>query len=54
VNDALYSLGVIEHSSLFKIEIEDGGAELEFPGYVSISVPTEEGELHLSLVRDIQ
>jgi hypothetical protein len=41
-------------SSQFQIDVEDGGVELElkFPGWMS--VPAADGDLHLTLVRDIQ
>jgi hypothetical protein len=53
LDDALYEFGVIASSSLFGIDIEDGGVELEFPEWVSISGDGE-GDFQLTLVRDIQ
>jgi hypothetical protein len=52
MDDALYELGVSTSSGLFEIEVEDGGVELQFPGWVS--VPADERNLHLTLVRDLQ
>jgi hypothetical protein len=47
LDDALYEFGVSESSSLLRIEVEDGGIELEFAGWNSASVG--EGHLHLTL-----
>jgi hypothetical protein len=49
--DALHELGVSGDSTLFRIEVEEGGAKLEFLGWVSVSIPAEKGELHSALVR---
>jgi hypothetical protein len=48
LDDALQGFGVSVHSSLFCIDIEDGGATLDFPGWVS--VPGDEGSFQLTLV----
>jgi hypothetical protein len=52
LDDALEEIGVRESSSLFRIDIDDVGVELEFPGWVS--VPDGEGSFPLTLVRDLQ
>jgi hypothetical protein len=36
LEDALEEFGVIAGSTLFRIDVEDGGVELEFPGWVSV------------------
>jgi hypothetical protein len=38
LDDAPDELGVSGGSSLFRIEVEDGGAELEFPGWISTRI----------------
>jgi hypothetical protein len=48
LDDGLEGIGVTINSGLFRIEVEDGGMELEFPGWTSASVG--EGHLHLTLV----
>jgi hypothetical protein len=48
LDDALYDFGVSINSSLFGLDIVDGGLELNFPGW--ISVHDGDGNLHLSLV----
>jgi hypothetical protein len=52
LDDALYELGVSESSSLLRIEVEDGGIELEleFAGWSSVSGGDDE-DFHLTLVR---
>jgi hypothetical protein len=48
LDDALNELGVNVCSSLFEIEVEDGGEELNHPGWISLS--GREGGLHLTLI----
>jgi hypothetical protein len=50
LDDALYEFGVSESSSLLRIEVEDGGVELEFAGWSSVS-GGDDGDFHLTLVR---
>jgi hypothetical protein len=52
LDTALNNIGVSVRSSLFRIEIEDGGKELKFPGWVSLD--DGEGYLQLTLVRDFE
>jgi hypothetical protein len=52
LDEALEELGVTGSSSLFRIDVDGGEAELKFPGWVSI--PGGEGDLHLTLVRGIE
>jgi hypothetical protein len=52
LDEALDDFGVSANSSLFRIEVEDGGAEFEFPGWVS--VPGGSEVLEVWLVRDFQ
>jgi hypothetical protein len=52
LDDALDEFGVSGNSSLFKIEIDDVEADLRFPGWVSLR--DGDGDLHLTLVRDLQ
>jgi hypothetical protein len=60
LDDALEEFGVSEGSGLFRLEVDDGGAELNLPGWISVYVdrddPDEEEarDLQLTLVRDIQ
>jgi hypothetical protein len=46
--DTLDESGVSAPSGLFRIEVEDEGVELEFPGW--FSVPDEEEDMNLMLV----
>jgi hypothetical protein len=39
-------------SGLFRIDVEDGEIELDFPGWVSVDCGVE--DLHFSLVRDFR
>jgi hypothetical protein len=50
LDDALEEFGL--SSGVIKIEVEDGGVEVKFPGWVSL--PFGKGDLDLTLVRDIQ
>jgi hypothetical protein len=53
LDDALYEFGVSGSSSLFRIEVGDGGGvELKFPGWTYVCGCEEDSDL--SLVRDIQ
>jgi hypothetical protein len=52
LDDALYDFGVSINSSLFGLDIVDGGLESKVPGW--ISVLDEDGDLHLSLVENLQ
>jgi hypothetical protein len=45
-------LGLNSDSGLFGIEVEDGGVELRFPGWVSMHGGDE--NFPFSLVRDLQ
>jgi hypothetical protein len=55
LHDALDGFGVSASSSLFRIEVEDGGVELKFPGWTYVyGRGNGEEDLELSLVRDIQ
>jgi hypothetical protein len=36
LNEGLESLGFVDISSLSKIEVEDGGVGISFPGWVSV------------------
>jgi hypothetical protein len=40
-------------STLFRIELDDGGVELEFHGWVSVD-ESDDADLRLTLVRDFQ
>jgi hypothetical protein len=51
LDEVLNELGVSGRSGLFRIEVEDGGEELNFPGWVSWG--DGEGEFHLTLVRHL-
>jgi hypothetical protein len=51
-DDALDEFGVRGSSSLFRIEVEDGGVELKFPGWSHVY--GDEADSEWSLVRDIQ
>jgi hypothetical protein len=52
LDDALNRVGVSFSSGLFRIEVEDGGDELTFPGWISLA--DGEGDMQLTLVRDFQ
>jgi hypothetical protein len=52
LDDALNKVGVSASSSLFRIDIEDGGEELNHTGWVSVF--GGEGHWHLTLVGDIE
>jgi hypothetical protein len=52
LDDALDDIGVSTGSGLFRIGVQDDGVELKFAGWVSL--PVNEGDLHLTLVRDLQ
>jgi hypothetical protein len=52
LEEALNGFCLNVSSSLFMIDVEDGRGEFEFPGWISVS--GGEGDLQLSLVRDIQ
>jgi hypothetical protein len=54
LDDALDELGVSGNSSLFKIEIDDGGVDLKFAGWSGKTVRDGDGDLHIALVRDFQ
>jgi hypothetical protein len=51
LDDALEEFGVTGCSGLFRIEVGDGGLELNLPGWVSVR---GDGDLRLSLMRGIQ
>jgi hypothetical protein len=50
LDDALEGIGVTTSSSLLRIDVEDGGVEFEFGGWVSIR--NGDGDVSLTLVRD--
>jgi hypothetical protein len=52
LDDALDEFGVRGSSSLFRIEVEDGGVELKVPGWTYVC--SCEGNLQFSLTGDIQ
>jgi hypothetical protein len=52
LDEALDEFGVSATSSLFRIEIEDGGVELNLSGWISLWGGGE-GDLHLTVVRDL-
>jgi hypothetical protein len=52
VDEALDKCGMMAHSGLFRIDVEDGEIELKFPGWVSVRCGEE--DLHSSLVRDFR
>jgi hypothetical protein len=52
LDEALDEFGVSGHSSLFKIDVEDRGGELNIVGWVLVD--GGEGASHLRLVRDLQ
>jgi hypothetical protein len=49
LDDALKEFEVRASSSLFRIDVEDGGVQLEFAGWISI--PDGEEDVYLTLVR---
>jgi hypothetical protein len=51
VDEVLEGIGLITTSSLLRIDVEDGGEELQFPGWSSVG---REGDSELSLVTDHQ
>jgi hypothetical protein len=52
LDNVLDRLGVSGSSGVFRIEVSEGGEELDFPGWVSLD--DGEGYLQLTLVRDFQ
>jgi hypothetical protein len=52
LDDALNEIGVNVSSTLLRIEVEDGGVELNLPGWVSLGCGEE--DLQLTLVRDFE
>jgi hypothetical protein len=52
LEDALDEFGLSVGSTLFRINIEDGGMELKFPGWTCVCAG--EGNSELSLIQDIQ
>jgi hypothetical protein len=54
VDGAWYEFGVRESSGLFRTDVDQRGMKLQFPGWAGKSVRTRDGDLHLTLVRDIQ
>jgi hypothetical protein len=51
LDDALQQFGVIALSMRFRIVVEDGGGGLKFSGWVSVA--DDDGDLHLTFVRDL-
>jgi hypothetical protein len=48
LDEVLENLGITEISSLFRIEVEEDGSDLSFPGWISV----DDESSHLTLARD--
>jgi hypothetical protein len=54
LDDAAKEIGISGSSALFRIEVEDGGAEFNLGGCVSVHGDGDHPDLQLTLMRDFE